>query len=349
MRYLVTGTAGFIGFHTARRLLADGHQVTGIDGMTAYYDVKLKERRHALLEEMVGFQAHRMMLEDADTLGHIADRTSPELVIHLAAQAGVRYSLENPRAYIDANVVGTFNMLELCRRLKPRHLVIASTSSVYGANTELPFRERDRADHPLTLYAASKKSIELMAHSYAHLWQIPTTILRFFTAYGPWGRPDMALFKFVRNILAGEPIDVYNFGDMERDFTYIDDLVEAIVRLTDKPPALGEGVAPEDSLSPVGPFRVVNIGGGQPVTLLSLIEAIEVALDRRADRNYLMMQPGDVQKTAASSTLLETLIGYTPATPITVGVREFVDWYRSYHHIEDGRGRRGEDSGLTGH
>jgi len=333
MRYLVTGTAGFIGFHVARRLLGDGHQVTGIDGMTSYYDIGLKERRHAVLEQMTGFKAHRVMIEDADALGLIADQAVPDTVIHLAAQAGVRYSMENPRAYIDANVIGTFNILELCRRHKPRHLMIASTSSVYGANTHLPYQEVEQADHPLTLYAASKKAAEAMAHCYAHLWLIPTTIFRFFTVYGPWGRPDMALFKFVENILGGRPIDIYNFGRMERDFTYIDDLVEAIARLAEKTPVVGHRVAEEDSLSPVAPFRVVNIGGGRPVDLLSFIDAIERALGQKAKRQYMELQAGDVLNTAASSALLEALIGYRPSTPIFTGVGEFVRWYREYYHI----------------
>jgi UDP-glucuronate 4-epimerase len=333
MRYLVTGTAGFIGFHLARRLLAAGHQVTGIDAMTPYYDVRLKERRHALLQGMPGFEAHRAMLEDAAAVGRIAARAAPEVVIHLAAQAGVRYSLENPRAYIDANLVGTFTILELCRALKPRHLLIASTSSVYGANTALPFAETDPADHPLTLYAASKKAAEAMAHSYAHLWNVPTTLFRFFTVYGPWGRPDMALFKFVEAILADRPIEVYNFGRMERDFTYIDDLVEAIVRLADTVPVVGQKVIPEDSLSPAAPYRIVNIGGGNPVGLMDFIAAIEAALGRRARRRYLAAQPGDVPKTEASARLLEALIGDRPRTPVAQGVAEFVRWFKDYHGL----------------
>lgn len=333
MRILVTGTAGFIGFHLARRLLAEGHRVTGIDGMTPYYDVRLKERRHALLQGMAGFAAHRAMLEDAAAVNRIAQEADPDIVIHLAAQAGVRYSLENPRAYIDANLIGTFTILELCRALKPRHLLIASTSSVYGANTALPFAETDPADHPLTLYAATKKAAEAMAHSYAHLWCIPTTLFRFFTVYGPWGRPDMALFKFVEAILADRPIEVYNFGRMQRDFTYIDDLVEAIVRLMDKAPVIGEKLVPEDSLSPAAPFRIINIGGGNPVGLLDFIAAIEAALGRTARRQYVQAQPGDVPNTAASTTLLEALIGDRPRTPVARGVAEFVRWFRDYHQV----------------
>jgi UDP-glucuronate 4-epimerase len=336
MRCLVTGTAGFIGFHVANKLLQDGHVVVGIDGLTPYYDVSLKERRHALLQSVANFSCHRLMLEDAAGLANVVEGFAPELVVHLAAQAGVRYSLENPGAYIDSNIVGTFNLLEQCRRA-PRlaHLVIASTSSVYGANTDFPYAETDRADHSLTLYAATKKSVEAMAHCYSHLWGIPTTVFRFFSAYGPWGRPDMALFKFVQNILADRAIDIYGHGDMERDFTYIDDLVEALVRLCGVVPKADragevEGV---DSLSPAAPFRIVNIGGGNPVGLLTFIHEIENALGRKAKRNYMEMQPGDVRKTEASTALLDALIGYRPQTPVSVGVRQFVRWYRDYYGI----------------
>jgi len=335
MRCLVTGTAGFIGFHLARRLLEQGHEVTGVDGMTPYYDVKLKENRHALLARHNGFSAHLCMLEDAGKLRTAFESFAPELVFHLAAQAGVRYSLENPRAYIESNVIGSFNILELCRELRPRHLLIASTSSVYGANTDFPLAETDRSDHPLTVYAATKKSVETIAHSYAHLWDMPITIFRFFSAYGPWGRPDMALFKFVQNILAGRPIDVYNHGKMERDFTYVDDLVEAIVRLGDRiPTRAGDATGVDtDSSSPVGPYRVVNIGGGHPVSLLRFIEEIENTLGRKAERNYMEMQPGDVPRTEASTAYLKALIGYLPETPTAVGVREFVRWYREYYRV----------------
>jgi UDP-glucuronate 4-epimerase len=273
------------------------------------------------------------MLEDDAAVARVFTEAAPELVIHLAAQAGVRYSLENPRAYIDSNVIGSFNILENCRNRPPRHLVIASTSSVYGANTDFPFEEVEQADHQLTLYAATKKSVEVSAHCYAHLWQIPTTIFRFFSAYGPWGRPDMALFKFVQNILIDQPIDVYNHGKMDRDFTYVDDIVEAIVRLSDVVPKLGDRVAPPavDSLSPVAPFRIVNIGSGNPVSLMSFIEEIEAAVGRPAKRNYMEMQPGDVPKTEASPALLIALTGYRPQTPVSVGVREFVRWYREYY------------------
>lgn len=334
MRYLTTGTAGFVGYHLAKRLLQQGHEVLGVDGMTPYYDVKLKEDRHAQLALLGPFRPYICMLEDGDRLLAAAREFKPDIVVHLAAQAGVRYSLEHPRAYIDSNVIGTFNVIELCRELRPRHLVIASTSSVYGASTDFPLAETARADHPLTIYSASKKSAEAIAHCYAHLWDIPTTVFRFFSAYGPWGRPDMALFKFVENILAGRPIDVYNHGKMERDFTYVDDLVESIVRLCDRPPVRGEKrLVATDSTSAVGPYRIVNIGGGNPVSLLAFIEEIERALGRKAERNYMGMQTGDVVRTEASTELLEALIGFRPATPVSVGVAEFVRWYREYYRV----------------
>lgn len=334
MRCLVTGTAGFVGFHLARRLIADGHEVIGVDGMTPYYDVRLKENRVARLERHNAFQNHRCMLEDEASLAGIFREARPELVVHLAAQAGVRYSLENPRAYIDSNVTGSFNVIELCREHRPRHLVMASTSSAYGASATFPLVETGSTDHPLTIYAATKKSMETMAHSYAHLWDIPTTIFRFFTAYGPWGRPDMALFRFVEAILAGRPIDIYNHGRMERDFTYIDDLVEGITRLCATVPVRGAArVAASDSQSPVAPYRIVNIGGGHPVSLMRFVEAIEEALGRKAQRNYMDMQPGDVPRTEASTELLEALIGFRPTTPIETGVAEFVRWYRDYYGV----------------
>ncbi len=327
-RFLITGTAGFIGFHVARRMLADGHLVDGIDGMTPYYDVTLKRRRHAILARSNAFRAHEVMLEDGEALDRIAAEARPDVIIHLAAQAGVRYSLEQPRAYVDANLVGTFNVMEIARRYKPEHFLLASTSSVYGANTSMPFRETDRTDHPITLYAATKKATEDMAHSYAHLWSIPTTAFRFFTVYGPWGRPDMALFKFVKAGLAGEPLDVYGHGEMRRDFTYIDDLVESIARLVDCVPVAGEPVADFDSLSPAAPYRVVNIAGGQPVGLMPFIEAIESCLGRPLQRNMLPMQKGDVQATFAAPELLLKLTNYLPATPIAEGIPAFVSWYR---------------------
>lgn len=340
MRFLVTGTAGFIGFHLARRLLDDGHEVTGIDGFTPYYDVRLKERRHALLTARDSFEGHRVMLEDAARLSEIWSSRPFDVVVHLAAQAGVRYSLENPRSYIDANIGGTFNVLELARARPVGHLLLASTSSVYGANADVPFRETDRAVHQLSLYAATKLATEHIAHSYSHLWQLPMTAFRFFTVYGPWGRPDMALFKFTRGILEGEPIDVYNHGRMERDFTYIDDLVEAVCRLVECPPPAagstrrGGNPVADALLSPVAPFRIVNIGGGRPTSLIAFIEEIERALGRPSRRNYMDMQPGDVVRTYASADALEALIGFRPSTPVRDGVKAFVDWYREYYRNE---------------
>lgn len=331
MRVLVTGTAGFIGFHLARKLIADGHEVAGLDGFTSYYDVSLKEARHAVLKRHNGFSEHRLMLEDAEGLRGLYEHFNPEVVVHLAAQAGVRYSLENPRAYIDANVVGTFNLLELARARPPGHLLLASTSSVYGGNRDMPFVETTRTDHPLTLYAATKKATEGMAHAYSHLWNIPVTLFRFFTVYGPWGRPDMALFKFVRGILNGEPIDIYNNGAMKRDFTYVEDLVEGIARLMACPPSLGAPPIEGDSLSPVAPYRVVNIGRGEPVELMEFIEQIEQALGKTAIRNYLPMQPGDVPETFADAELLFKLTGFRPSTPTSAGVRAFVDWYHEHY------------------
>lgn len=332
MRFLITGTAGFIGFHLARRLLDDGHFVVGFDGMTQYYDVRLKEARHGILERSNGFKAVIGQLEDVDALKRAADLAEPEVIVHFAAQAGVRYSLENPKAYVDANLVGSWNVLELAKERAVQHLLLASTSSVYGANDKVPFAEADKTDEPLTLYAATKKAMEAMAHSYAHLWNIPTTAFRFFTVYGPWGRPDMALFKFVSAIEKGEPIDVYGEGRMRRDFTYVEDLVEAIVRLIPKAPAEDNRVTAEgviDTLSRQAPFRIVNIGGGQPVGLIDFIEAIEAALGKTATRNMLPMQKGDVPQTFAAPDLLKALTGYVPQTTVWEGVSRFAQWYRS--------------------
>jgi UDP-glucuronate 4-epimerase len=330
MRYLITGTAGFIGFHLARRLLGDGHQVAGIDNFSDYYDVALKEARNALLETHAGFRVHRLSLENREALEAVWEQHEPDIVVHLAAQAGVRYSITNPDSYVSSNLIGTFNVLEAARRLKPRHLLAASTSSAYGANVDMPFREIDRSAHPLTLYAATKSATELMGHSYAHLFNVPTTFFRFFTVYGPWGRPDMALFKFTRAILADEPIDVYGQGEMSRDFTFVDDLVEAIVRLASVAPNESNRVE-GDSLSPAAPFRLVNIGGGTPVSLMAYIGALEQALGRTARKTFLPMQAGDVPNTNASPELLQRLTSYRPATPIEAGVAAFVDWYRGHY------------------
>jgi UDP-glucuronate 4-epimerase len=334
MRVLVTGTAGFIGYHLAQLLLANNAVVHGYDGMTDYYDVRLKQRRHAMLLQHPGFAATTGMLEDQALLMATAENFQPDVIIHLAAQAGVRYSIENPRTYVDSNVVGTFNVMECARSLGVRHLLIGSTSSVYGANESIPFRETDKADWPLTIYAATKKASEAMAHSYAHLWNLPTTVFRFFTVYGPWGRPDMALFKFTKAILEGSLIDVYNHGDMYRDFTYVGDLVRAIALLVDAVPARPEkpdAVAAGDSLSPVAPYRIVNIGNGEKIRLLDFIAAIEEALGRKAVKNMMAMQQGDVPATWADSSLLHQLTGYRPQTSYRDGVERFVAWYQDYY------------------
>lgn len=333
-RVLVTGTAGFIGFHLAKLLLAEGFRVQGYDGMTDYYDVTLKQRRHAMLLQNPNFSAVEGRLEDQALFDKVADDFAPEVIVHLAAQAGVRYSLENPRAYLDSNVIGTFNVMEAARRLEVRHLLMASTSSVYGANEEMPFQETEKADTQLTIYAATKKANESMGHAYAHLWNLPTTLFRFFTVYGPWGRPDLALFKFVDAILDGRPIDVYNHGEMYRDFTYVDDLVRGIRLLIDAVPERPESAAdiPEgDSLSPVAPFRIVNIGNSDKVRLLDFIEAIEACLGRKAIRNYMPMQLGDVPATWADASLLQQLTGYRPQTDVRDGIARFVEWFREYY------------------
>ncbi|UVI39843.1 NAD-dependent epimerase/dehydratase family protein [Qipengyuania spongiae] len=331
-KVLITGTAGFVGFHLARILLAEGFTVLGYDGMTDYYDVALKRRRHTMLLQNPGFSAVEAMLEDRERLDKVADEFRPDVIVHLAGQAGVRYSLENPRAYLDANVIGTFNVMEAARRLEVGHLLMASTSSVYGANTEMPFVETEKADTQLTIYAATKKATESMAHAYAHLWNLPTTMFRFFTVYGPWGRPDMAPHKFVDAILAGRPLDIYNHGEMYRDFTYVEDLVRAIRLLIDVVPERPEnGEVPEgDSLSPVAPYRVVNIGNSDKVKLLDFVEAIEESAGRKAIRNYMDMQMGDVPATWADASLLERLTGYRPQTDFRQGVARFVEWYRDY-------------------
>ncbi|MER2536758.1 MAG: NAD-dependent epimerase/dehydratase family protein [Rhizobiaceae bacterium] len=330
MRVLVTGSAGFIGYHLCALLLREGFTVHGYDGVTDYYDVRLKRRRQQMLLQNAGFSDTEGMLEDMALLSGTVGTFRPDVIVHLAAQAGVRYSLENPRAYVDTNVVGTFNVMECARQAKASHLLMASTSSVYGANEEMPFRETDKADTPLTIYAATKKATEAMGHCYAHLWALPTTMFRFFTVYGPWGRPDMAYFKFAEAILDGRPIDIYNHGDMKRDFTYVEDLVRAIRLLIDAPPPVPEGRGAPiegDSLSPAAPYRIVNIGNSEPVGLLDFIEAIEDALGVKAVRNYMPMQPGDVPATWAEASLLHALTGYRPRTDVGEGVRRFVEWF----------------------
>lgn len=329
-RVLVTGSAGFIGFHLSQRLLRDGAEVLGVDNFSPYYDVALKEGRTEILKQHQKFTLARISLEDKDAMEAAWRAFKPDMVVHLAAQAGVRYSIDHPEVYVTANLIGTFNVLELARHYPVAHLLAASTSSAYGANETMPFTETQRTATPLTLYAATKGATELMGHSYANLFRIPTTFFRFFTIYGPWGRPDMALFKFTKAILEGQPIDVYNNGDMVRDFTFIDDLIEAIVRLMGAAP--GAHPVEGDSLSPVASFRIVNIGGGKPVQLLDYIAELERTLGLPAQKHFMPMQTGDVPATEASSELLERLTGYVPATPISVGVPAFVAWYREHYN-----------------
>ncbi|NIZ14674.1 NAD-dependent epimerase/dehydratase family protein [Phaeobacter sp. HF9A] len=330
---LVTGSAGFIGFHCCQRLLQDGYNVIGLDAMTDYYDVSLKEARHQMLSEAPGFRAVIGYVETPGLLMSLMAEAKPDVVIHLAAQAGVRYSIDNPRSYLESNLIGTFELLEAARAHPPRHMLLASTSSAYGSNTQMPYAETQKADHQMSFYAATKKATENMSHSYAHLFDLPVTMFRFFTVYGPWGRPDMALFKFTKAILAGEPIDIYNHGNMKRDFTFIDDLVSGIRLLVDAVPERPkDGQVPEgDSLSPVAPWRVVNIGNSQSVQLMEYIEALESALGQEAKKNYMPMQPGDVPATWANTSLLSKLTGFAPQTSVQEGVARFVDWYREYY------------------
>ncbi len=335
MKYLVTGAAGFIGFHVSQRLLSAGHQVVGIDNLNDYYDVKLKLARLDLLKPHSEFTFIQLDLADREGIAHLFAEGHFERVIHLGAQAGVRYSLDNPLAYADANLIGHLNILEGCRHNKIGHLLYASSSSVYGLNRKMPFSTDDSVDHPVSLYAATKKANELMAHTYSHLYGIPTTGLRFFTVYGPWGRPDMALFKFTRAMIAGEEIDVYNNGQMRRDFTYIDDIAEAIVRLQDVIPHPDPAWTVETG-SPAtssAPYRVYNIGNSHPVTLLAYIEALEKALGITACKKMLPMQPGDVLETSADTTALHEAIGFKPQTGVEEGIGRFVSWYRDFYQV----------------
>jgi len=333
MRVLVTGAAGFIGYHTAKALLERGEEVIGLDNLNTYYDVNLKEARLNQLQGRQGFTFHKLDLADRAGMERLFAEGRPQRVIHLGAQAGVRYGLENPQSYVDSNIVGTLHVLEGCRHHGVEHLVFASSSSVYGANTTMPFSEHQNVDHPLSIYAASKKANELMAHTYSHLFRLPATGLRFFTVYGPWGRPDMALSKFTRNILAGEAIDVFNNGQLARDFTYIDDVVEGVLRTADRIPAPNpnwSGAHP-DSATSSAPYRIYNIGNHQPVELMHFIGVLEKALGREAKKNFLPMQPGDVPATFADVDDLVADVGFAPATPIEDGVARFVKWYRDYY------------------
>ena len=335
MKILVTGAAGFIGYYVSRRLLERGDMVVGLDNLNAYYDVSLKEARLSRLTNHPGFRFAKLDVADREGMARLFADERPQRIVHLAAQAGVRYSLENPHAYVDSNLVGFTNILEGCRHTGVEHLVYASSSSVYGGNTRLPFSEHDNIDHPVSLYAATKKANELMAHTYSHLFQLPTTGLRFFTVYGPWGRPDMALFLFTRAILDGRPIDVFNHGNMVRDFTYVDDIVEGVVRVLDRaaePNPAFDPARPDPGTSNA-PYRVFNIGNSQPTPLADYIEAIEDALGRKAEKHYLPMQPGDVPATSANTDELGAWIGFKPSTPVGDGVRRFVEWYRGYYRV----------------
>ncbi|GAB5508678.1 MAG: NAD-dependent epimerase/dehydratase family protein [Hyphomicrobiales bacterium] len=332
---LITGTAGFIGFHLAKALLDAGYRVIGFDALTDYYDVLLKQRRHQMLLQNAGFSAVEERLETPGVLRGLMAEHTPDLVVHLAAQAGVRYSIDEPRSYVDSNLIGTFELLEALRAHPPKHAMIASSSSVYGANTDLPYAEHDKADYQLSFYGATKKATEAMAHSYAHLYGLPITMFRFFTVYGPWGRPDMAIFKFTKAILAGQPIDVYNHGDMRRDFTFVEDLVKALADLADIAPTVPQ-VDEDDRApgqSPAAPWRVVNIGNNQPVPLTAFIDAIETAIGQKAVRNLMPMQDGDVPATWADCTLLTELVDEVPQTPVEEGIARFVAWYRDYYQV----------------
>lgn len=333
--WLITGAAGFIGMHTSLRLLVRGDRVIGIDNLNDYYDVSLKRARLARLQVHANFSFHQLDVADRDGMEALFSQAAPQRVIHLAAQAGVRYSLINPQAYVDSNLQGFMNILEGCRHNGVHHLVYASSSSVYGGNTALPFSEHHNIDHPVSLYAATKKANELMAHTYSHLFGLPTTGLRFFTVYGPWGRPDMALFLFTKAILAGQPIDIFNHGNMVRDFTYVDDIVEGVIRVADKPATANPTFDPAnpDPATSSAPYRVFNIGNNQPTPLMEYIHALENSLGMTAKKNFLPMQPGDVPVTAANTDELDAWVGFKPNTPVQQGVAKFVEWYRNYQKV----------------
>jgi UDP-glucuronate 4-epimerase len=333
MRLLVTGAAGFIGAALAARLVARGDDVVGIDNLSDYYDVALKEARLARLNGRPRFSFKRLDIADRDAMSRLFAPERFDVVVHLAAQAGVRYSVERPDRYVDANLVGFGNVLECCRAANVGHLIFASSSSVYGLNARLPFSERDNVDHPMSLYAATKKANELMAHAYAHIFGLPCTGLRFFTVYGPWGRPDMSPFLFVRAILAGQPIKVFNEGRMQRDFTYVDDVIEGLMRVIDLAPPQPEPSTVPTPAASTAPWRIFNIGNNQPVELMEYIRTFEQCLGRKAELELLPLQPGDVVATAADIVALETAVGFRPSTPITEGVRRFVEWYRSYYAV----------------
>ena len=332
MKIFITGSSGFIGFHLSKKLLDSGHSVHGFDSMNNYYDVKLKKARYEILKKYKKFSFTKNNLENQKILSNTILKFKPKIIIHLAAQAGVRYSIEKPRVYLDSNITGTYNIIELAKKVNVKHLLIASSSSVYGANKKLPFKEIDKTETQLSIYAATKKSTESIAHSYSNIWKVPITMLRFFTVYGPWGRPDMALFKFTKGIIDNKKIDIYNKGKMYRDFTYIDDIVNGIKALINKAPNSKQlNKFKNDSLSSVAPFRVLNIGNTRKVFLLDFIDALEKELGKKAIRNYMPMQKGDVKMTLSDTTLLKKLTGYNPKTNFRLGIKNFLKWYLSYY------------------
>ena len=333
MKIIVTGSSGFIGFHVSKKLLGSGNKVHGIDSMNNYYDVNLKKARLAILKKYKNFSFSKAKIENSKDLGKAFKKFKPTIVIHLAAQAGVRYSIEKPRVYLDSNITGTYNIIEIAKRLNVKHLIMASSSSVYGANKKIPFKEVDKTETQMSIYAATKKSNESMAHAYSNIWKIPITMVRFFTVYGPWGRPDMALFKFTRGILNNKKIDIYNNGKMYRDFTYVDDIVNGINLLISKVPSTKQlGKYKDDSLSPIAPFRILNIGNTKKVFLLDFIKEIERILGKKAKRNYMPLQKGDVKQTLSNTNLLKRITNYNPKTNFKTGIRNFLDWYLKYYN-----------------
>jgi len=333
MKILITGSSGFIGFHLSKKLLDKGHRVYGYDSMNNYYDVRLKKARYNILKKYKNFFFTKNKLENKNSLEKVFKKFKPSIVIHLAAQAGVRYSIEKPRVYLDSNITGSYNIIEVSKKFNVKHLIMASSSSVYGANKRIPFKETDKTETQLSIYAATKKSNESMAHSYSNIWKVPITMLRFFTVYGPWGRPDMALFKFTKGILANKKIDIYNNGKMYRDFTYIDDIVDGIRLLVNKiPNHKNFGKYNNDSLSSVAPFRILNIGNTKKVFLLDFIKEIEKVLGKKAIRNYMPLQKGDVKQTLSNTSLLKKLTGYNPKTDYKSGIKKFLNWYLNYYN-----------------
>jgi len=336
MRVFVTGSSGFIGFHLSKKLLEKGHTVHGFDSMNKYYDIKLKKARLKILKEYKKFFFTKNKLENKKILSQSILKFKPTVIIHLAAQAGVRYSIENPKAYMDSNIIGTYNVIEVAKKINIKHLLISSSSSVYGANKNLPFRENDKTENQLSIYAATKKSTESIAHAYSNIWKLPITMIRFFTVYGPWGRPDMALFKFTKGIINKKKIDIYNNGKMYRDFTYIDDIVNGVIALMNKAPNLNQlGKIRNDSLSSVAPFRILNIGNTKKVYLLDLINELEKQLKKKAIRNYMKMQKGDVKITLSDTSLLKKIAKYNPIIDYKIGIKKFLKWYLSYYKINN--------------